>query len=53
MKDEADNKYTKAKFALNQKVMAPFSDSNKYPAEVVAVHESNKTYRVKVIIYQL
>jgi len=39
---------TEHKFTLGQKVMAPFSDKNKYPGEILKVHESTKVYAVKV-----
>ena len=38
------------KFAISQKIMAPFVDGNRYPGEVTKIQEHNRTYTVKVWI---
>lgn len=50
---EAGAKQERAKFEVGQKVMAPFSDSNKYPAEILKVQEHNKTYTVKARVNKI
>ena len=36
------------KYHIGEKVIAPYYDNYKYPAEIEKVHETTKTYNVKV-----